>query len=380
MTALQEKNSNLILATEENDRQLQDLQKTLQKQKSAELISQQRINELTIANQQLVEEISSLVNNPATPQILQEKQQLELQLKAAVDNYQEIKAELSRKEGYLECLLSFNKNEKSEVKQKLQQETESLKKRLFEAEQDKKKVEEQLTETKEKLAESKGKLEAKQEEIIRMGEVSGRSPSGQEENKLIACTKKLQTIQEDLNLFFNGWNNLPFEQQERLITELEVTKKDTRVGWISENNMFTLTNRVNKAITFIGGGLSTFGSAKIGGGITLVSSAVDTVVSEIENEKKKKQEKLIKFLQDFANLERNYQDLRKISTYLTSINKNTPLSETANQALITFSQLVNELQESINLYNSDISRAEQGVNEAQNKHFIHHLQKKPGWN
>src|SRR2546423_1114346 len=137
--------------------------------------------------------------------------------------------------------------------------------------------------------------------------------------------------------------------------------------------MFALTNRINKAVTFVGGGLATFGYPEVGGGITLVSSAVDSVVSEVENSKKKEQERLIEFLQDFANLERNYQNLRKISADLILINKNSPLSEEINKALAVFSQLVNKLQENVNLYNSDISNAEQGINEAKNKYFIQNL-------
>jgi len=138
--------------------------------------------------------------------------------------------------------------------------------------------------------------------------------------------------------------------------------------------MFALTNRINKAVTFFGGGLATFGYPEVGGGITLVSSAVDSVVSEVENSKKKEQERLIQFLQDFANLKRNYQNLRKILADLVSINKNSPLSEEINKALATFSQLVNKLQENMSVYNSDISNAEQGINESKNKYFIRHLQ------
>ena len=124
----------------------------------------------------------------------------------------------------------------------------------------------------------------------------------------------------------------------------------------------------------MGGGLSTFGYSEFGGGLTLVSSAVDSVVSEIENSKKKEQERLIEFLQDFANLERNYQNLKKILADLTLINENSTLPETVNQALAKFSQLVNKLQESMNLCNSDVSNAEQELNKVRNKHFIQHLQ------
>jgi len=106
----------------------------------------------------------------------------------------------------------------------------------------------------------------------------------------------------------------------------------------------------------------------------LVSSAVDSVVSEVENSKKKEQERLIEFLQDFANIERNYQNLKKILADLVSINKNSPLSEEINKVLAVFSQLVNKLQENMSVYNSDISNAEQGINEVENKHFIQYLQ------
>lgn len=50
------------------------------------------------------------------------------------------------------------------------------------------------------------------------------------------------------------------------------------------------------------------------------------------------------------------------------------LTNRINKALATFSQLVNKLQENMSVYNSDISNAEQGINEAKNKHFIQNLQ------
>jgi chromosome segregation ATPase len=212
ITTLQEKNSSLTLSMEKNNKihnsQIQDLEKTIQEEKNAELVYQQKISELTVTNQQLIKE-ANLANNLATPEILQAKERLEFQLKEAITNYHEIKAELSKKEGYLECLISFGKNEKSEERKVLQREINSLKEKFIQAEQTKNNLEEQLIEAKEKLAESKGKLEAKQEEIVRMDELlknstqSSSSPS-QEENKLIACAKKTRTIQEDLNLFFNG--------------------------------------------------------------------------------------------------------------------------------------------------------------------------------
>lgn len=143
---------------------------------------------------------------------------------------------------------------------------------------------------------------------------------------------------------------------------------------MNNDDVFVLTNRITKAITFVGGGLSTLGYPEIGGGVTLASSAVDTAVSEIENSKKKEQEILVEFLQDFVNLKRNYQNLKKISVDLILISKSSNFSEEINQALTTFSQLVNKLQENLNLYNSDISNAEQGINETESKNFIQHLQ------
>ena len=212
ITVLEEKNSNLTLSAEENNKihnnQIQDLQKTIQEQKNMELVYQQKLSELTVTNQQLIKEVN-LANNLAKPEIFQAKEQLELKLRGAVVNYHEIKTELSKKEGYLECLISLGKSENSKEKKILQQEINSLKEKLTHAKQAKNNLEEQLIETKEKLAESKGKLEAKQEEIVRMDEhlknsiQSSGSPI-QEENKLIACAKKVRTIQENLNHFFNG--------------------------------------------------------------------------------------------------------------------------------------------------------------------------------
>jgi len=123
-------------------------------------------------------------------------------------NYQAIKEELGKKESYLEHLLSLG-SEKSAERKELQQEINTLKEKLTHTEQAKNDLEKQLTKTKEKLAESKGKLIAKQEEIVRLDErlknaVQSSGSPKQEENKLIACAKKIQTIQEDLNLFFSG--------------------------------------------------------------------------------------------------------------------------------------------------------------------------------
>src|SRR6185369_13011721 len=108
---------------------------------------------------------------------------------------------------------------------------------------------------------------------------------------------------------------------------------------MNKEDVFVLTNRITKATTFVGGGLSTLGYPEIGGGVTLVSSAIDTAVSEIENSKKKEQEILIEFLQDFANLKRNYQNLKKILADLILISKGSNFSERTNKALTTFSQL-----------------------------------------
>src|SRR5690349_16314376 len=130
---------------------------------------------------------------------------------------------------------------------------------------------------------------------------------------------------------------------------------------MNKDEVFVLTNRITKAITFVGGGLSTLGYPEVGGGVTLVSSAIDTAVSEIENSKKKEQEILIEFLQDFANLKRNYQNLKKISADLNLMSKDSNFSEEINQALTTFSQLVKKLQKNLNSYNSNISNAEQGI-------------------
>ncbi|CAG8821257.1 1132_t:CDS:2, partial [Gigaspora margarita] len=78
----------------------------------------------------------------------------------------------------------------------------------------------------------------------------------------------------------------------------------------------------------------------VGGGITLISSAVDSVSSEIENSKTKEQEIFINFFQEFTNLERGYRDLKKTSEDLLLISNVSTFPEEINKEIKNLKQEV----------------------------------------
>ncbi|KLL04557.1 MAG: hypothetical protein MRERV_18c014 [Mycoplasmataceae bacterium RV_VA103A] len=159
--------------------------------------------------------------------------------------------------------------------------------------------------------------------------------------RLIKHIKDLQFIQESENSFFKEWNKLSDNQQEKLIAGLKKKDTNTNSKWTNETDAFTWSNRANKVVTFVGGGLSIVNPV-VGGGITLVSSAVDSVSSEMENYKTKEQEIFLNFLQEFTKLERGYRDLKKTSEDLLLISNVSTFSERINKEIKNLKQEVDD--------------------------------------
>ncbi|CAJ0912867.1 11094_t:CDS:2 [Entrophospora sp. SA101] len=188
-------------------------------------------------------------------------------------------------------------------------------------------IKRQLRDTEEKLAKSENELDAKQKEIDKMAK---QIEEKQKKEKESAPTERLETILDDLENSFKRLEN--YQNKEDRLDKLTPRLVMSKIK-INASDLGTISRGVN----YVGGGLSTIGYGEIGGGLTLVASTVDSIVSEIENSDKQKQEELVK-------LEGTCQELKKI---YNNFNKSLVLPKRMDETISNFLELVNDLQKSI---------------------------------
>ncbi|CAH1755652.1 7389_t:CDS:2 [Entrophospora sp. SA101] len=188
-------------------------------------------------------------------------------------------------------------------------------------------IKRQLRDTEEKLAKSENELDAKQKEIDKMAK---QIEEKQKKEKESAPTERLETILDDLENSFKRLEN--YQNKEDRLDKLTPRLVMSKIK-INASDLGTISRGVN----YVGGGLSTIGYGEIGGGLTLVASTVDSIVSEIENSDKQKQEELVK-------LEGTCQELKKI---YNNFNKSLVLPKRMDETISNFLELVNDLQKII---------------------------------